>query len=80
MLILTRRPGERIRIGDDVTVTILGVDHNKVRIGIDAPISISVHRQEIYERIHNEAQSVLAVAESNNNTASEAAITGASAV
>lgn len=50
MLILTRRVGETIRIGDDVEVTILGVNRNQVRIGVKAPNSTSVDRQEIYER------------------------------
>tara|TARA_Y100001935_G_scaffold249938_1_gene249283 strand:+ start:1024 stop:1203 length:180 start_codon:yes stop_codon:yes gene_type:complete len=54
MLILTRRVGESLMIGDDVTVTVLGVKGNQVRIGVNAPKDVSVHREEIYERIKNE--------------------------
>jgi carbon storage regulator len=51
MLILTRRPSESLKIGDDVTVTILALRNNQVRIGITAPKHVPVHREEIYERI-----------------------------
>jgi len=54
MLILTRRVGETLMIGDEVTVTVLGVKGNQVRIGVNAPRDVAVHREEIYERIKNE--------------------------
>jgi carbon storage regulator len=58
MLILTRRVGETIVIGDDVTVTVLGVKGNQVRLGVNAPRDLPVHREEIYERIQQENQVV----------------------
>ncbi len=54
MLILTRRTGETLNIGDEVQVTVLGIKGNQVRIGIDAPKNVPVHRQEVYERIKRE--------------------------
>ena len=55
MLILTRRVGESLMIGDDVTITVLGVKGNQVRIGVDAPKEVAVHREEILDRIENAA-------------------------
>lgn len=65
MLILTRRVGESVVIGDDVTVTVLGVKGNQVRIGVDAPREVAVHREEIFERIQSEG---------NNGVASNVAL------
>lgn len=63
MLILTRRPGETVMIGNEVTLTVLGVRGNQVRVGINAPKNVPVHREEIYERIKRE----LAGGEVNGN-------------
>ena len=60
MLILTRRVGETVMIGNEVTVTVLGVKGNQVRIGVNAPKDVAVHREEIYERIKREEDGVQA--------------------
>jgi len=56
MLILTRRVGETLMVGDEVTVTVLGVKGNQVRIGVNAPKEVAVHREEIYQRIKQEQE------------------------
>lgn len=56
MLILTRRAGETVMIGSDVTITVLGVKGNQVRIGINAPKDVAVHREEIFQRIQSEKE------------------------
>ncbi len=66
MLILTRRVGETLVIGDDVTVTVLGIKGNQVRIGVNAPKDVSVHREEIYDRIQREKGGVVAGNEEGN--------------
>ena len=67
MLILTRRIGETVMIGDEVTVTVLGVKGNQVRMGINAPRSVAVHREEIFERIKHEVHGeFVATAESKS--------------
>ena len=57
MLILTRRVGETLMVGDDVTITVLGIKGNQVRIGVNAPKDIAVHREEIYLRIQDQVES-----------------------
>ena len=63
MLILTRRVGETLVIGDEVRVTVLGARGNQVRIGVNAPKDVAVHREEIYQRIQSEQDSSQAVSE-----------------
>ena len=58
MLILTRRVGETVRVGDDISLTVLGVKGNQIRVGIEAPRSVAVHREEIYIRIQEENDDV----------------------
>jgi len=65
VLILTRRVGETVMIGNDVTVTVLGVKGNQVRVGIGAPKNVAVHREEIYERIQQEQKNKTPAGPSN---------------
>lgn len=67
MLILTRRVGESLMIGDEVTVTVLGVKGSQVRIGVKAPKNISVHREEIFRRIKRELATECDLEHSNNS-------------
>ena len=68
MLILTRRVGESLRIGDDVSVTVLGIKGSQVRIGVNAPKTIPVHREEVYDRINDEKDAKKDFDEDNKNS------------
>jgi carbon storage regulator len=78
MLILTRKVGETLMIGDEVTVTVLGVKGNQVRIGVNAPKEVAVHREEIYDRIRKEQQDegaeTASYEEESDSTAQELAV------
>ena len=72
MLILTRRVGETVMIGSEITVTVLGVKGNQVRIGVNAPKDVAVHREEIYERIKREGDAAPRVVETPTQVADDA--------
>jgi len=63
MLVLTRKPGESLRIGDDVRITVVEIDGSNIKIGIDAPRSVAIYREEVYQKIKEENQAAVAKAE-----------------
>jgi carbon storage regulator len=71
MLILTRRVGETLKVGNDVDVTVLGVKGNQIRIGIKAPKTVAVHREEIFDRIQREAALTAGANQSKDTPASK---------
>jgi carbon storage regulator len=71
MLILTRRVGESIIVGDNVTITVLGIKGNQIRLGVNAPKEVSVHREEIYQRIKQEQKVVGSGSEAESKSKSE---------
>lgn len=77
MLILTRRIGETLMIGGEITVTVLGVKGNQVRIGVNAPKDVAVHREEIYERIKREEDAASRIAETAKSVAPPQYVRGA---
>jgi carbon storage regulator len=74
MLILTRRPGESVRIGDDITVTVLGIKGGQLRLGFTAPKHVSVHREEVFKRIRDEKSTTVAQAEIAQSSSARAVL------
>lgn len=63
MLVLTRKPGESLRLGDDIRITVVEIDGSNIKLGIDAPRSVSIYREEVYQRIKEENQAAVAKTE-----------------